>query len=142
MTTVERVLDIHLERRVFPLDVEVINRLALPFSEAMRIVGQTPTNTCNHINGRLVLDANADVFLCCASSGNPTNIVRNFLESPLAELQSAKGKHPLCGPCMKHSVMTYFDRANIDDVEFSTLADAKRASYVPQQPTKIIAAAG
>jgi hypothetical protein len=99
------------------------------FPKQLKIVGEKPATSCNHIDHRLVLDANADVYLCCASSGAPTNIVGNFLASTLSEIQAAKSTHSLCGPCMKHSVMTYFDRANVEDVEFSALGDAKRAEY-------------
>jgi pyruvate-formate lyase-activating enzyme len=137
VTAVERVLDIHLRKRVFPQDLDLLNRLALPLDEAMKIVGEKPSTTCNHIDGRLVLDANADVYLCCASSGAATNIVGNFLESPLADLQAAKRAHELCGPCMKHSVMTYFDRANVDDAEFSAIANANRAIYAYKSPASV-----
>jgi wyosine [tRNA(Phe)-imidazoG37] synthetase (radical SAM superfamily) len=128
VTSVERVLDIHLRRAEFPEDSDLLNRLALPMREAMRIVGEKPATACPHIDGRLVLDANADVYLCCASSGNPTNIISNFVASSLAELPRAKTTHPLYGPCMQHSVMTYFDRASVDDTEFSAIADARRAA--------------
>jgi hypothetical protein len=35
VTSVERVLDLHLSKRVFQQDIDVVNRLALPFSEAI-----------------------------------------------------------------------------------------------------------
>ena len=133
VTAAERVLDIQLQKRVFPQDLDLLNRLALPLDQAMKIVGEKPSTNCNHIEGRLVLDANADVCLCCASSGAETNIVGNCLESPLADLQTAKRAHELCGPCMKHSVMSYFDRASVDDVEFCAIANANRANYADKR---------
>jgi len=61
------------------------------------------------------------------------NIVGNFLMSPLAELQAAKAAHSLCSPCMKHAVMSYFDRASVDDVEFSRLAVARREAHAEKR---------
>jgi MoaA/NifB/PqqE/SkfB family radical SAM enzyme len=129
VTSVERVLDLHTGARQFKEDDELMERLALPFAEAMRLVSKTPAQSCAHIGGRLVLDSDANVYLCCASSAAATNLVGNFLTTPLAELQSVKGNHPLCGPCMKHSVMTYFDRASDGDAEFSELAVARRPGH-------------
>ncbi len=129
VTSVERVLDLHTGVRRFKEDDELMERLALPFAEAMRLVSKTPAQSCAHIGGRLVLNSDANVYLCCASSGAATNLVGNFLTTPLAELQSAKSNHPLCGQCMKHSVMTYFDRASDGDAEFSELAVARRPGH-------------
>jgi MoaA/NifB/PqqE/SkfB family radical SAM enzyme len=129
VTSVERVLDLHVNNSVFQQDNELLDRLALPFKEVMKIVEASPSNSCNHLDNRLVLDASADVYLCCASSGAATNIVGNFLTNTLAEIQAAKFQHQLCGPCMKHSVMRYFDRATDEDVEFSALASKRRHAY-------------
>jgi len=129
VTAVERVLDIYLEKRIFPHDRELLDRLALPFEQALENVSQTPSTTCGHIEGRLVLDASADVYLCCASSGAATNVVGNFLTSSLEEITASKRTHDLCGPCMKHSVMDYFSRSGGDDEEFNAIATANRTSH-------------
>ena len=128
VTTVERVIDLHVNRTRHPQDEEVLSRLAVPFDQAMTLV-DTPTDSCNHIDKRLVMNADADVFICCASSGAQTNIVGNYLSISLSELQERKRKHSLCEPCMHHSVMTYFDRSDISDAEFTALGEATRKSF-------------
>lgn len=138
VTAVERVLDIYLDQRTYPQDRELLGRLALPFHEALRNVSQKPSTTCGHIEGRLVLDASADVYLCCASSGAATNIVGNFLTSSMQELTAAKRTHDLCGPCMTHSVMEYFSRSGGDDAEFNAMALANRAAYATKSQHKSI----
>ncbi len=126
VTSVERVLDLYRGETEFEEDRNLLQRLAVAFPAAMNNVSRQAANHCNHIDGRLVLDANADVYLCCASSNASSNIVGNFLAEPLADLQRAKSTHTLCRPCMKSSVMDYFDRSNIDDEEFNRLGNARR----------------
>lgn len=128
VTTVERVIDLHVNGTRYPQDEEVLSRLAVPFDRAMELVDK-PSHSCNHIEKRLVMNANADVFICCASSGSQSNIVGNYLETPLKELQERKRTHLLCGPCMKHSVMTYFDRSDISNADFTALGDATRRNF-------------
>jgi hypothetical protein len=69
-------------------------------------------------------------FVCAAPlRPPPPNLVSNFLTTPLAELRSVNGDHPIRGPRMKHSVTTYLERASDGDAEFSKLAVAHRPGH-------------
>ena len=122
VTSVERVLDLHTGARRFKEDGELMERLALPF---FRRSGCPSSFLRAHRAVALFSNSDANVYLCCASFGRRRQPRRQFFDDA-AELQSVNGNHPLCGPCMKHSVMTYFDRASDGDAEFSKLAVAPR----------------
>jgi hypothetical protein len=65
-----------------------------------------------------------NVMLCCGCSMNRGNVVGNFLELTLAELQERKHRHPLCGPCMRLGVPSYF----FGRPEFETIAHRRAAA--------------
>jgi hypothetical protein len=125
VTSVERVMAIQ-DGEVFEADHALMERLALPFDDALRIVGQKPMTSCYHQTDRLVLDPQGQVMLCCASSGHPSNVVGNFLEEPFAEIEARIFGHSRCTTCMHRGVPNYFLHAETGENGFDELARTRR----------------
>jgi MoaA/NifB/PqqE/SkfB family radical SAM enzyme len=126
VTSVERVMAIRSGREVYADDNALLDRLAMPFGEALDIVGQEPMSTCYHKTDRLVIDPKGQVMLCCASSGHPSNVVGDFLDEPFTEIEERMERHSLCGACMQQGLPNYFLFSETGERGFDEAAQKRR----------------
>jgi len=126
VTSVERVMAIRSGREIYADDNALLDRLAMPFGEALDIVGQEPMSTCYHKTDRLVIDPKGQVMLCCASSGHPSNVVGDFLGEPFTEIEERMERHSLCGACMQQGVPNYFLFSETGERGFDEAAQKRR----------------
>ena len=104
---VEKIINIS-EGKVSPDDRTTLDLLALPLERALAVTSQTKNTSCRLFDDMMTLDIEGNVMLCCGSSMERSNVVGNFLEMPLAELQALKGQKTLCGPCLDLGIPDYF----------------------------------
>jgi MoaA/NifB/PqqE/SkfB family radical SAM enzyme len=104
-------------------DREVINRLALPFDEAISIAQSHREQPCSLIENQIVMDVQGDVMLCCGIYNQSNYKLGNFLERPLSEITKDKYQlencKTLCGACTKKGVHVY---VTYDSPEFDQAA--------------------
>ncbi len=103
----EKVIDIH-EGRVSENDRKVMDRLALPVTEALAITSRKPAKSCYLSDNQIVIDVAGNVMLCCGASMNRVNSVGKFLDLSFEEIQARKNSHKLCGSCLAINVPGYF----------------------------------
>lgn len=115
-------VDITLSRS----DSEVLGRLALDIEDALAIARTHQVKSCNLMDDYVVIGVEGDVFLCCATSGRPSNMLGKYLELSIAEIQHRKSLHPICGVCMKHGIPVL---ANFEDTRFDDIARKARATF-------------
>jgi hypothetical protein len=104
---VEKIINIS-EGRVSPDDRTTLDLLALPLERALAVTSQTKKTACTLLDDMVALDIEGNVMLCCGSSMEKSNVVGNFLEMPLTELQALRGHKTLCGPCLDLGIPDYF----------------------------------
>jgi len=108
LTVVEKIIEF-FEGRATPQDQEIISRLALPLDRALEITSREPqASTCYLLEDNVVLDVKGNVMLCSGSSMESVNVIANFLELPLKELQELRREKTLCRSCMKLGLQDYF----------------------------------
>ncbi len=106
-------------------DFKLVDRLALEPRSSLKITKKHKVKDCNLFDF-LTIDINANLFICCASSGSPTNIIGNYLELSIEQIREHQAKHSLCGPCMKAGLPILYGHA---DKEFDTLGELQRELY-------------
>ena len=89
-------------------DATLLDYLALPLDRALAVTSKTGSKSCALYDEQFTLDVNGNVMLCCSTSMERTNVVGNFLELPLAELQQRKANNNLCGRCLSLGIPDYF----------------------------------
>jgi MoaA/NifB/PqqE/SkfB family radical SAM enzyme len=104
---VEKIINIS-EGKVSPDDRATLDLLALPLELALAVTSQTKKTSCKLLDDMVTLDIEGNVMLCCGSSMDRSNVVGNFLEMPLTELQALRGQKTLCGRCLDLGIPDYF----------------------------------
>lgn len=99
-------------------------RLALRLDEALAVAVRHTVTSCTLQEDFVTLDVEGNVTLCCATTGRPSNIIGNYLDMPLADIQAKRQAHPLCGPCMKTGGSYYYTQ---QDLVFDTIGAKPRA---------------
>jgi MoaA/NifB/PqqE/SkfB family radical SAM enzyme len=126
LTPVEKIIAIS-EGHVTPEDQEIMSRLALPLDRALEVTSREPLSQCGLLEDVVVLDVKGNAMLCCASSMESVNVIGNYLEVPLEELQKRRREKELCGPCMKLGIPDYFFQLSpeFERIAAETIAAAK-----------------
>jgi MoaA/NifB/PqqE/SkfB family radical SAM enzyme len=62
---------------------------------------------CSLQTRQLAIDSEGNVSVCCASYNNKVNLVGNFLNTPLREIERLKQAHSLCKGCMSMGAHVY-----------------------------------
>ena len=127
MTTVEKVLAIQAGN-ITPEDTLVLDRLAVPLDRAIAITSQSPPDRCELLEDYIVIDVSGRVMLCCGSSLRPSNVIGNYLDVSLDEIQRRRREHSLCSDCMKLGLPSYFHGSP----EFDRIADDRAEHYLAQ----------
>ena len=127
MTTVEKVLAIQAGNCT-PEDKLVLDRLAVPLDRAIAITSQNPPELCELLEDYIVIDVSGQVMLCCGSSLRPSNVIGNYLDVSLEEIQRRRRKHALCSDCMKLGLPSYFHGGP----EFNRIANDRAERYLAQ----------
>jgi len=107
VTVVEKVLAIHAGKRT-PEDSLVLDRLAVPLDRAIAITSEIADDRCALLEDMIVIDVSGQAMLCCGSSLRPSNVIGNYLEVSLDEIQRRRREHSLCSDCMKLGLPQYF----------------------------------
>lgn len=107
-------------------DRALMARLALPVPDAVAIAEEHDIVQCDLMDGTMSLDVDGNIYLCCAASGRESNLLGNYLEMSLDEIQARKRSHSLCGPCMNKGLPVLFNHA---DPRFEELGQRERAGY-------------
>jgi MoaA/NifB/PqqE/SkfB family radical SAM enzyme len=118
VSVVEKVLAIHAGN-CRPEDSLVLDRLAVPLNRAIAITSQIGEDRCILLEDIIVLVVSGQVMLCCASSLRPSNVIGNYLDVSLDEIQRRRRAHSLCSDCMKLGLPSYFTGRP----EFNRIAD-------------------
>lgn len=130
MTVVEKVLSYinpdQPEAQITDEDLALMDRLALPTHQAVDVASRHDVKSCALQDEFMTIDVEGNVFLCCATSGRPSNMIGKYLELSLDAIQAKKRAHRLCGPCMKHGLPVYF---NYGDPEFDEIGNRTRAAF-------------
>jgi pyruvate-formate lyase-activating enzyme len=108
LTIVEKIIEFS-EGRSNQEDLAIINQLLLPLDRALEVTSREQrTKECDLLEDVVVLDVKGNAMLCCGSSMQPANVVGNFLQMPLTEIQKRRRQKSLCGTCMKLGLPDYF----------------------------------
>ena len=94
-------------------DQALVDRLALPLSEALQVVRNTQSSECKLRDQQMAINSNGNVMLCCSVFDQSRYTLAPFLDTPLNELQEMKNSHEMCTKCMNeglHVLMTYGDK--------------------------------
>lgn len=99
-------------------DRELIASLALRPDEASRAAQGYRDQDCVLQTKRLAIDHEGRVQLCCATFDRARNSITDFLTTPLAEIQSLRRDHSLCGTCAKHGlhVVAVYGAPEFEDI--------------------------
>ena len=107
-------------------DLASIDRLALRLDEALALASRHAVSRCSLQEDYMSLDVQGNVMLCCATTGRPTNIIGNYLDIPLADIQAKRMAHGLCGPCMETGLLYCYTQ---QDPAFDAIGVAARATH-------------
>jgi MoaA/NifB/PqqE/SkfB family radical SAM enzyme len=118
VTVVEKILTIHAGDCT-PQDSLVLDRLAVPLDRAIAITSQIAEDRCTFLEDIIAIDVAGQVMLCCGSSLRPSNVIGNYLDVSLDEIQRRRREHSLCSDCMKLGLPSYFS----GHPEFNRIAD-------------------
>jgi MoaA/NifB/PqqE/SkfB family radical SAM enzyme len=88
-------------------DNELISRLALPLTEALRAAQLDSNRPCVLREEQITIDFKGDVKLCCGVFDPERFTLGNFLEIPLDEIQRLRSHHKFCERCLHHSAHNY-----------------------------------
>jgi hypothetical protein len=91
-----------------PEDTEILRALVVPLKNAIDITSRSECNYCSLLEDIVAIDVRGNVMLCCGCSMNKQNVIGGFLDLPMQQIQRRRRENPLCGPCMKHGIPTYF----------------------------------
>ncbi|KAF2988884.1 hypothetical protein OGR47_19350 (plasmid) [Methylocystis sp. MJC1] len=94
-------------------DRELLSTLSIDLNSALEAAKQIPHSECVLFNNQIVLDVNADVYLCCGTTSAFSNKIGNYLDLSISDIQLKKGLNNLCGPCMVERVHQYFVHQDI-----------------------------
>ncbi len=106
-------------------DRMLIDRLALSPDEALRVSRAKRRKGCELYN-YLTIDIRGNIFLCCAASGRPENLIANYLEEGLDEIYKKQLRHSLCGSCMKNGLPELYGHAH---AEFEEIGKRGRSAW-------------
>ena len=104
---VEKIIEIS-EGRISADDHQLLSRLLLPLDKALVVTSQTKKASCNLLEEMFTLDVQGNVMLCCGSSMERSNVVGNFLDFSIAELEQRKRAMKLCNSCLNLGIPDYF----------------------------------
>ena len=93
-------------------DRQLIDRLALPLDEALKISRESPIKSCRLRDHYMTMNALGDVMLCCVVYDEQKYGLGSYLDHSLEELQEMKFQHQQCVSCMDnglHKLFTYED---------------------------------
>ena len=85
---------------------------ALPLDRALQITSREHKPECSLLEDVITIDVTGNVMLCCGSSLERSNIVGQYLEYPLDEIQRMRRMKSLCGKCLKLGIPDYFEGAS------------------------------
>jgi pyruvate-formate lyase-activating enzyme len=89
-------------------DRAVLGSLSIDLKAALQLAKQMPDESCILLDHQIVLDVNADVYLCCGTTSSPSNRIGNYLSLTLENIQKKKELNTLCGPCKSERIHQYF----------------------------------
>jgi MoaA/NifB/PqqE/SkfB family radical SAM enzyme len=136
MMPVEKIIAFS-EGRATPEDEKIIARFALPLDRALEITSREQrSSSCTLLDDVIALDVSGNVMLCCGSSMESDNVIANFLEFPLEELQRRRGQKVLCQSCMKLGIPDYFFQSSpeLHRIAAETIAAAKSSQAHSSDP--------
>lgn len=106
-------------------DRELVDRLALSPDKALDVTRDHKIDRCN-LYDYLTIDVRGDIYLCCASSGAPTNKLGNYLELPIEKIRELQYSHNLCGDCIKYGLPDLYGHT---DPAFDEIGQSGRSSW-------------
>jgi pyruvate-formate lyase-activating enzyme len=106
VTVVEKIIEI-IKGNVTKADSELLEGLAIPLDSAIALTSQTKKTTCGLREDIIPLDTKGNMMLCTGSSMMPQNIIGNFLDHSIEELQKKRRCMTLCGPCLDLGIEGY-----------------------------------
>jgi len=88
-------------------DLALIDRLALPLREAMRMSQKHRNLACPLRDAQISMDFRGNVQLCCGIFHAGKFTLGNYLTMPVDEIQSLRQEHDMCARCMRSGVHIY-----------------------------------
>lgn len=111
-------------------DMKIIDRLALPFNQAVEISTKHRYSPCVLRDTQMVLDCKGNVILCCTIYDQRKYSLGSFLDLSLAKLQQQKHEEPknkkICSLCMNKGFHIY---ATYGDNELHNIGKSNILSY-------------
>ena len=126
VTVVEKIIEI-ANGNVTEADRDLLDGLAIPLDRALAVTSQARKTTCGLREDIIPLDPEGNVMLCTGSSMAPHNIVGNFLDHSIDELQQRRRRMTLCGPCLALGIEDYLTGQH----KLAGLARSSRRSEPP-----------
>lgn len=109
-------------------DLQVLDALALPLDQALAFTRAKGFSKCTLLDDQITIDVNGNVVICCSSSMNRSNVICNFLETPLEEIQRLRNIHSLCGSCIAKGIPDYLaSQPEFEDIAAAHIQGAPRA---------------
>lgn len=106
-------------------DGQLIERLALPLAEAVRISQASPQQACLVRDRIMSITVDGNVTLCCNVFDQSKYSLCSYLDHTLDEIQAMKHRHWQCQPCMEHGLhklYEYTDAEALDHLALKTIA--------------------
>lgn len=102
-----------------PDDYEILKLLPIPLDDAMKIALRYKSKPCALLSSQIVINAFAEVQLCCAVYDSNRFTIANYLNTPLRRVQELRHSHPMCSKCTNVGGHVYIPAT---ESEFETVA--------------------
>jgi len=119
ISPVERIMAlIDRPQAVNHADRTLLARMAVPLGEALAVTAKQPSPSCWLQDNYLSMDVEGNVYLCCAVSHENGNIIGNYLDLSISEIQNRQRHHSLCSPCKKLGIPDFYkmEKPEFDDI--------------------------
>ena len=94
---------------------DINDKLAVSLEDGIRIGKKYPIDDCNYYN-QTNINVDGSVYLCCNTYNSADNMVcQDFLNTSLDEINLAKRRHPLCGPCIDHGLPQFIQNLGAEE---------------------------
>lgn len=108
-------------------DQTLINNLALPIDEALKISKNEGQKKCGLLTSQISMNFMGDVQQCCAVFDQNKFTVKNYLDVPISEIQSIRKENRVCEECIDIGANAYYGQSlsQLNDAAFANIISYK-----------------
>lgn len=104
---VERILD-YCNGKIDTKTKKVNDSLLVDIPTALKISEPFKNLPCRYLSNQININYDRSVSLCCLSNLETTIICKDFLKTPISEINASKLNHDICKQCTSHAIHQYY----------------------------------